>query len=75
MLALALASTAAARGGYHHEQSAAPPCAAAAGGLPDPAETQRCLAERFKPPRPKPSAAPAARAPSNAVTPSTNPAD
>ena len=73
-LAMLMASSAVARGGYHHAQSAGSPCGVGAGGLPDPAETQRCLAARYKPPKPKPSATPAAPAPSNAATPSTIPA-
>jgi hypothetical protein len=71
-LAMLMASAAAARGGYHHARSTGAPCGVAAGGLPDPGEIQRCLAARFKPPKPKPSAAPA---PSNAATPSTSPRD
>jgi hypothetical protein len=52
---LAPSPTAWARGGYHHEAAAAPPCGASAGGLPDPAQTKRCLAERYKPPKPGPT--------------------
>jgi hypothetical protein len=29
------------------------PCGWANGSLPDPAETQRCLAQRYQPPKPK----------------------
>jgi hypothetical protein len=43
-----------------HALSSAPPCGSSGGGLPDPADTQRCLAERYKAPKPKtpPSSAP-----------------
>jgi hypothetical protein len=71
-LAMLMASPAAARGGYHRAQSAGWPCGVAAGGLPDPAETQRCLAAPYKPPAPKPSTAPS---PSNTATRSANPGD
>jgi hypothetical protein len=33
--------------------SSHPPCGASGGGLGDPAETHRCLAERYKPPKAK----------------------
>lgn len=45
----------------HPSRSSAPSCGWKGGSLPDPADTQRCLAEHFKPPKPKP---PQARAPS-----------
>jgi hypothetical protein len=52
------ASVAGARGSPHehpvHAESI-PPCGWSNGGLPDPAQTQRCLAERYKPPKPKPA--------------------
>jgi hypothetical protein len=57
LLALA-AQPALARGGYHQDGellAAAQPCGVAAGGLPDPAQTRRCLADRFKAPKPKPA--------------------
>ena len=57
ILALAFASLAApavARGGYHEARSEAP-CGWTNGALPNPAETQRCLAARFKPAKPKPA--------------------
>jgi hypothetical protein len=41
---------------------AAPPCGWSGGALPDPGQTQRCLASRYKPPKPKPP--PEAPAPS-----------
>ena len=57
----------------HAHESSHPPCGAAAGGLPDPAETKRCLAERFKPAKDKPPApAPAPPAPSTTEPTSTN---
>jgi hypothetical protein len=66
LLVLAASPTVSARGGYHHSQAVAPPpCGFVVGALADPADTQRCLAERYKPPKPKPSAAPA---PSNAAS-------
>lgn len=74
LLVLALSTTAMARGGYHHEGESAsgPPCGVGAGGLPDPAQTQRCLAQRYQPPKPKPSASPpTSTSPPNA-TPPTN---
>ena len=37
-----------------HHVSSAPPCGWKGGSLPDPADTQRCLAERYKAPKPKP---------------------
>ena len=36
----------------HGHESSPPPCGLSAGGLSDPAETRRCLAERYKPPKP-----------------------
>ena len=36
-----------------HQRSSTPPCGWKGGGLPDPADTQRCLAERYKAPKPK----------------------
>ena len=36
-----------------HQRSSAPPCGWKGGSLPDPADTQRCLAERYKSPKPK----------------------
>jgi hypothetical protein len=33
--------------------SSHPPCGASGGGLGDPSETHRCLAERYKPPKAK----------------------
>jgi hypothetical protein len=51
-----------------HAQSSAPPCGWRGGSLEDPAATQRCLANRYKPPKPKaPAAAP--------QTPTTPPPD
>jgi hypothetical protein len=38
----------------HHAASSTPPCGWKGGSLPDPADTQRCLAERYKAPKPKP---------------------
>ncbi len=37
----------------HRAASSAPPCGWKGGSLPDPADTQRCLAERYKAPKPK----------------------
>lgn len=55
-----------ARRGAHHEVSS-PPCGWSKGSLPDPAETQRCLAERYKPPKAKaPAANPPAQPSANA---------
>jgi hypothetical protein len=36
-----------------HQKSSPPPCGWKGGSLPDPADTQRCLAERYKAPKPK----------------------
>jgi hypothetical protein len=56
-------------------RAAQPACGFVGGGLPDPGQTQRCLADRYKAPAPKPAAgsatAPAsapAPAPSNAAS-------
>jgi hypothetical protein len=49
-----------------HQRSSAPPCGWKGGSLPDPAETQQCLAERYKTPKPK------APPPSAPQSPSTN---
>jgi hypothetical protein len=38
----------------HHTSGSAELCGWKAGSLPDPADTQRCLAERYKAPKPKP---------------------
>jgi hypothetical protein len=59
-------------------RAAPPACGFVSGGLPDPAQTQRCLAERFKAPPPKPSPRPkpapaSAPAPSNAESSSAPP--
>ena len=64
LLASSFASAAVARSHTEAEALSPPNCGAAGGSLADPAETQRCLAERYKPPKPK--AAPAS-APSNAA--------
>ena len=70
VLSFALAASPAAALAHEHE-SAHPPCAASGGGLPDPAETRRCLAERYKSAKPK--APPPASAPASAPeSPSTN---
>jgi hypothetical protein len=46
----------------HQARSSAPPCGWKGGALPDPADTQRCLAERYKAPKPKaPDSAPPAQ--------------
>jgi hypothetical protein len=53
------ASGALAAGGPHEARShptSGEPCGWTKGSLPDPAETQRCLASRYKPPKPKPAA-------------------
>jgi hypothetical protein len=39
--------------GEDHQRSSPPPCGWKGGSLPDPADTQRCLAERYKAPKPK----------------------
>ena len=36
-----------------HGANTAPPCGWRGGAMSDPAATQRCLASRFKPPKPK----------------------
>lgn len=56
----------------HAHESSHPPCGAGAGGLQDPAETKRCLAERFKPSEPKPAKAPAPTPPAAPESQSTN---
>jgi hypothetical protein len=70
LLASSLAAAALAHGGDHRSQAQAlspPACGASGGALADPADTQRCLAERYKPPSPKPAAS---SAPTNAAPPS-----
>ena len=54
----------------HHSSSAAP-CGWKGGSLPDPADTQRCLAERYKAAKPKPANQPAGARPAanDAATP------
>jgi len=50
-------SLAIARGGYHSpavHEVADQPCGWRGGAMADPADTQRCLAERFKAAKPKP---------------------
>ena len=42
----------------HAHESWHPPCGVGAGGLPDPTETQACLASRYQPPKPKAAPAP-----------------
>ena len=37
----------------HPARSSAPPCGWKGGSLPDPGDTQRCLADRYKAPKPK----------------------
>ena len=44
----------------HAHESSHPPCAVSAGGLPDPMETQACLASRYQPPKPRPAPTPPA---------------
>jgi hypothetical protein len=64
-LALVASSFASAVVARTEAEALSPPnCGVAGGSLTDPAETQRCLAERYEPPKPK--AAPAS-APSNAA--------
>ncbi len=62
LLVAALLATAPAMALAHAHENYHPPCGVAAGGLPDPDETQACLASRYQPPKPKPRpvAAPAA---------------
>jgi hypothetical protein len=67
LVVVANAQSSLARGGYHRAAASAPPCGVAAGGLPDPGQTQRCLAERYKPSKPQPGAPSPA---SNATPPS-----
>ena len=53
------AAAAEARGSPHESRThalSAPPCGWSGGSLADPAETQRCLAERFKDAKQKPAA-------------------
>jgi hypothetical protein len=72
LLSLFGGEVASARGGYHHAQAVAQssaPCGFVGGGLPDPAQTQRCLAERYKAPKPKPRGPPS-NAPSSNAAPS-----
>jgi hypothetical protein len=61
---------ASARGGYQAMAQSSAPCGFVGGGLPDPAQTQRCLAERYKAPKSKPrsGSTPAAPPPSNAAS-------
>lgn len=50
-------------------RAAQPACGFVGGGLPDPAQTRQCLADRYKAPKPKPApppAAPPASAPATA---------
>lgn len=67
LLGLAAASPAAARGGYHHAEAPPPPCGFVGGALAEPAETHRCLAERYRAAKAKSGATPAA-APTNATS-------
>jgi hypothetical protein len=71
LLLAASPGAALARGGDHRLvlADAGPPCGVGAGGLPDPAQTRRCLAAQFKPPKSKPANGPRAQAPTNATTP------
>jgi hypothetical protein len=81
LFASSFASAALARSHTEAEALSPPNCGAAGGSLADPAETQRCLAERYKPPKPKAApaavrsnAAPASTAgapPSNATAPAS----
>ena len=70
LLAVA-APVASARGGYHHSPASAPACGFVSGALADPADTQRCMAERYKAPKPKAAATSAPPPPSNAAPPSS----
>jgi hypothetical protein len=55
----------------HRASSSAAPCGWKGGSLPDPADTQRCLAERYKAAKPKPANQPAGARPAanDAATP------
>ena len=68
LLMLGAGSVAAARD--HSEAEALSPraCGAVGGGLADPADTQRCLAERYKAPKPKPARTPAPSPSSNSAS-------
>jgi hypothetical protein len=59
VLASSLASAAVARSHTKAEALSPPNCGSAGGSLADPAETQRCLSDRYKPPKPKAAPAPA----------------
>ena len=61
----------AAAGAAFPARAAPPACGFVGGGLPDPGQTQRCLADRYKAPTPKPPAGPA---PAPATAPATAPA-
>jgi hypothetical protein len=49
----------------HRASSSAAPCGWKGGSLPDPADTQRCLAERYKAAKPKPPSHPTAAPPAS----------
>ena len=53
-------------------RAAPPACGFVGGGLPDPGQTQRCLADRYKAPTPKP---PAGSAPAPATAPAPAPSN
>jgi hypothetical protein len=68
------AGSAAAHGTSHEarvREQSAPPCGWSGGALADPAQTQRCLAERYKAAKQKPATNAATAAPASAPT-STN---
>jgi len=70
LLLLSVGSAAAARESGRHSQGEAlspPACGLVGGSLADPADTQRCLADRFKAAKPKPARSPAPVASSNAA--------
>jgi hypothetical protein len=55
----------------NHGSGSAAPCGWKAGSLPDPADTQRCLADRYKAPKPRPQTHPTDARPATNATDAT----
>lgn len=68
LLASSFAPAAVARSHTEAEALSPPNCGSAGGSLADPAETQRCLAERYKPPKPKSAPARSDAAPASGAS-------
>ena len=63
LAAVILAAPSLAQAGTSPSEKSATPCGWQGGAMSDPGQTQRCLAARFKAPKPKPDAAHRAQAP------------